>query len=720
MRPLNPRRFRAVAAAGLLALVAAACGPGGNDAAPTTTGPSVTGPSTPGTTRPPAGQGDTGGVESGGGAPFAGVGSVGRSFGLEGFADCDALLATLRDAVAEQVSTYGWGGPWYGLAKNAEAMPATTVAVSADARGGGAPAPGSSDTNVQEIGVDEADRVETDGRYVFSTVGERLRIVDVTGADGPRLVTTVELPVGSSSLLRLGDRLVAVTQSWANEQGRLWMGSMNRIVPGAAIFPVGVTQTVVSVFDITERAEPALLSRTALDGDLVAARSSDGVVRLVLRTPFTTRLPFVYPSTPEATETAERVNREILDAAGLDALLPRIVELPVSDVSGAGETATRPALACDEVARPATPAGYGTLWVATMAVDAETPTPDGAAAVLASGDVAYATADSLYVATSPWSPWMPRPMPMVVADGGATGSVSASGGPVTDIHAFALDGTAARYVASGEIPGTLLNQFSMSEFGGDLRVAATTDGSWSDAGGATPSSSAVRVLRRNGDTLVQVGALEGLGVTERIHAVRFIGDRAYVVTFRQVDPLYVVDLADPTAPALRGELKIPGFSSYLHPIGDGLLVGVGYDADEATGATTGMQLSLFDVRDPAAPQRIGTLGLGNGWSPAGGDHLAFLWWPDATGGGGRVILPVQNWDDDRPVPFNGAVVATVDPATATVAEAGRVEQTASGDPWSSTIERALVVEGRLVTVSMAGFAAHDLVSLAPLGFAATA
>src|SRR5690606_24107857 len=147
---------------------------------------------------------------------------------------------------------------------------------------------------------------------------------------------------------------------------------------------------------------------------------------------------------------------------------------------------------------------------------------------------------------------------------------------VTEIYKFDTTTTPPRFVGGGRVPGHLINQYAMSEWDGRLRVAATTEGR--DGG---QSQSGVYVLAPKDGQLVQVGAVEGLGLGERIYAVRFIGPIGYVVTFRQTDPLYTVDLRDPTAPVVRGALKIPGYSAYLHPVDDTRLIGVGQDATDS-------------------------------------------------------------------------------------------------------------------------------------------
>ena len=195
--------------------------------------------------------------------------------------------------------------------------------------------------------------------------------------------------------------------------------------------------------------------------------------------------------------------------------------------------------------------------------------------------------------------------------------------------------------------------------------------------------------------------------------MRFIGDAGYVVTFRQVDPLYVLDLSVPSRPAVRGELKIRGYSAYLHPAGEGLLLGVGQDAS-AEGRVQGVQASLFDVSNPSAPRRLDSLPLGKGWSEAEQDHHAFLWWPRAQ----LAVLPVETYDDP---PFVGALGLRVRRAGG-VAEVGRVSHpdlsgaTTVGSP-GTPIRRSVVVGDVLYTVSAAGVHGSSLSTFADLGFA---
>ena len=216
------------------------------------------------------------------------------------------------------------------------------------------------------------------------------------------------------------------------------------------------------------------------------------------------------------------------------------------------------------------------------------------------------------------------------------------------------------------MPGEIHNQFALSEHADHLRVVTTTGGTTTTTGGQNSSESWVRVLAESGDRLVEVGSVGDIGRGERVQSVRFAGDIGYVVTFRQIDPFYTVDLSDPAAPAVVGELKIPGFSSYLHPLGDGLVLGVGFDADE-DGRVTGAKVSLFDVSDLADPQEVSVWTAPGGWNEIGWDHRAFLWLaPEQT-----AVIPITVYSE-----WSGAVVLHI--ADGTLAEAGRIIHLGAG------------------------------------------
>jgi Beta propeller domain len=633
-------------------------------ATPTTTGvPDTTtpDPKTP-TTDPP------------GPARFSLLGSSRLRF----FAECPDLLAYMQTEALQRVTAWGLGGaPWgdYGgvvpmAADSAAGAPVDKGLESAPAA---TAAPSYSGTNTQEVGVDEGDIVETDGTHVFVASQDGVRIVDVAGA---QVTAKLDVPEGSHQLLLDGARLLVATQPYTG------------------------IDTVVSLYDVSDVSAPALLHRSHLEGRLIATRAIDGTARLVLTSSLATRLPFVHPDQFGLDEDrALQRNKDIISQSTVDDWMPRSFD--ESSDGSFGDISTT--LDCSAVAAPSEFAGLGVSWIASVDMHGSGEAV-GAAGIVSNGDTVYASTTNIYLATVPWD-WY-QPNHDVVADPTP---------PPTLIHEFSLgsDGTAS-YVASGEVPGQLLNQFSMSEFNGDLRVATTTFG-WS--GDQVPTSS-VRVLRPSGNELVQIGVVDGLGSGEQIYAVRFLGTQGYVVTFRQTDPLYVIDLSDPAAPALTGELKIPGYSAYLHPVGDGLLLGVGQDASDE-GRVQGTQLSLFDVHDPANPVRLSTLPIG-GSSEAEWDHHAFLYWPDD----GTIVLPVSpGWNDcgfsvDGPClagqlrnPMGGVVVAQLQGTSlvgrGTISSESKVD---NGGCWNP-LQRSLAIGTELVTVGLGDMQFTDRASL---------
>jgi hypothetical protein len=591
----------------------------------------------------------------------------------------------MQDEALKRVTAWGLGGtPWnYGGGPPMMETAATTAPAAAGGPGMAvdaasapdAPAtavPDFSGTNTQEVGVDEGDMVETDGTHVFVASQDGVRIVDVADA---RVTAKLDVPEGSHQLLLDGTHLLVATQPYTG------------------------IDTVVSLYDVSDVSEPTLLRRSHLEGHISAARAIDGTARLVLTSSLASRLPFVYPNQFGLDEErALQRNKDIISQSTIDDWMPRLFDEAADGTFGDMANA----LDCSVVAAPSEFAGLGVSWIASIDLR-NAGEPVGSAGIVSNSDTVYASPTSIYMATVPWD-WY-QPVDGIVAP------------PVTEsktlIHKFSLgEGGTASYIASGEVAGQLLNQFSMSEYEGDLRVATTTHG-WT---GTTSPSSAVRVLRPDGTDLAQIGMVDGLGTNEQIYAVRFLGTQGYVVTFRQMDPLYVVDLSDPTAPVVSGELKIPGYSAYLHPVGDGLLLGVGQDGS-ITGQALGTQLSLFDVHDPANPQRLSTLPIG-GSSEAEWDHHAFLYWPED----GTIVLPVSpGWNNCGPAvdclagtltnPVGGVIVAQLQGTTlvgrGTITHENRTNTTC----WNP-LQRSMVIGTELVTIGAGDMQFTDRATLA--------
>lgn len=605
---------------------------------------------------------------------------------LEPFDDCEELVAYGDDLLSAARK---------GTA-NLEPEVATRESSAADEVAVG-PAPEAdedfSTTNAQEAGVDEADVVKTDGELVLTTVDGALRVVDASAPE-PTPVGTLDLPDGGPhELLLHGDRALVLSSSTVivppDQQG-------DRPSPGS------LATTLVSEVDVSDPAEPRLVGSRHVDGSYRTARLTDGTARIVLAA----EPPYAEPS-PLTAEVFER--RDELVEQAVRAWLPAL-----TIVAEDGTVERRSLVRCDEVVRPVgeprepdDPVGPGGP-VTVLSIDLDEPLGDdlGATVVLGAAEHVYASPESLYLAGTVWD--------------------DASHTTRLEIHQLSLVGDGpAEYVASGSVDGYALNQFAFSEHDGRLRVATTADDVVGPAVvGAAGSDSAITVLERHGDRLEPVGRVGGMGRGEQVQAVRFLGDTAYVVTFRQTDPVYTVDLSDPTAPRVVGELKIPGYSSYLHPIGDGLLLGVGQDADE-DGRVRGTQVSLFDVSDPADPVRLQQFTMPSGSSDVEHDHRAFLWWAPER----LAVIPHHGYD--RGWSYHAVLGVEVTPEGIT--EVGRIRHEArdgadpgvvcviadcpvapadaqvGGDP----IVRSLVVDrDELWTVSAAGIAVSDVSTLA--------
>lgn len=586
---------------------------------------------------------------------------------LTAFGSCGELLGYAKAQAKRFVGPYGLGAVGPGIVE--------TAAPAAGARAA-APVQGVdfSGTNVQEEGVDEPDLVKTDGKTLFAVANGKLRAVDVSGLR-PRLLDSLALnPAQSHELLLSGDRLLVLSR------GGFWIEPLPAIA--TRIAPYQPAQSSLAEIDVSEPARLRLVRTLTLDGSYVAARLVGGSARIVAASQIPSALPFTQPAdgSKDAIAAAAQRNRAVVASSKVARWLPsyRIKRAGVK----AGKA--RPLVQCRHVRRASAFSGLGMLTVLTVDLTKGLQ-PVDSASVMTDGRIVYASPESLYVATERWAD---RPDPDT--------PTQEKNGVQTEIHKFDISSPLkTQYRGSGKVSGYLLSQWSLSEYRGVLRVVSTESPAWWGAGGETESF--LTTLRPTGGALVQAGRIGGLGKGERVYSVRFAGDTGYVVTFRQIDPLYTLDLSVPERPRVLGELKIPGYSAYLHPIGDDLLLGVGQDATEA-GRPTGTQLSVFDVSDLRKPARLYTRALGPGWSEAENDYHAFLFWPRT----GLVMLPFEQ----RAVGFRVGRARGIDPA-------GTVEHDAG-----SPIRRSLVVRDSVLTVSENGVKASSLTTLAERGWVA--
>ena len=611
------------------------------------------------------------------------------------FASCAALVnyakANLASShglplppISEPVETTSTVAPKAAATSTASGTPG---AVGAAADTGSASTTAYSTTNDQEQGVDEPDIVKTDGSTIFAVSGNTLEAVSVTNGV-PRVAGTLSLGQGgtSSQLLLDGNRLLVISNQ----------------IPSAVPFPGPIaaasstlraspyvawgSTTQLSEVDISDPAAMKVTQTLTVDGRFVDARQVGSSARIVIS------------SAPHA----------ILEPqlqGGSSGWIPRWRFKNVRT----GRHFTHAVAGCGQIRRPVQFSGLGMLTIVTVDFGKGLGVAQSTS-LMADAQIVYGSPTSLYVATQKW--FNPE-----------LGVAQLPGGQSTVIDRFDVsDPDVTTFAGSGEVPGYLLNQFSLSEQGGYLRVASTSRPIWwGPVGSAIPlGQSYVTVLELSGGVLAPVGQVSGLGQGEQITSVRFIGNTGYVVTYRQVDPLYTIDLSTPTAPRVAGELDLAGYSAYLHPVGPGLLLGIGSDVS-ASNEPDGTQLELFDVSDPANPKLLAKALVGTGSSSqVTYDHHAFLYWPATS----LAVLPIQIYPQVVSFPggapaaagaFTGAIGYKV--TSAGISEVGRaVQDTVNGQ--TPQIERSLVIGNSLFTVSAQGVMASSLDTLARQAFVA--
>lgn len=522
---------------------------------------------------------------------------------LERFESCDELEEYIEDLVIDRmtyVEPYD-GPPPPGLfpllglpiiPPVPMAMPMADMAMEGDdddASGGTS----YSQTNVQEQGVDEADIVKTDGQFLFTLNGQRLVIVDAWPA--PEMAEIASAPIEGHALsLYLAGDTVAVLSGLYDQAD-----PEDEDAPG-----LGGDITKITLFDVADPAAPRMTREVYVEGTLWDSRRVDERLYLVTYRDLVSQAGLDDAWGQKKSEIKDQVRER-----DLDQWLPRRAVNTRKADSWSLDTSR--ACNCTDIYKPAQESG--TEMMSVLSLDILDPESEVAGtSVLAGLGQVYASPESLYLAVlePSWGPW--RQDPEEVG---------------TRVHKFDIDGAPEypAYEASGRVPGWVLNSFSMDEEGRHFRIATTHE----DEDGLPVN--AVYVMRQDDGALGIVGQTEEVAPDEDIFAVRFLGDVGYVVTYHRVefvDPLFTVDLSDPTNPTIEGELKVPGYSTYLHPMDDDHLLAVGEATDEEIGWVTGVQFSLFDVADIENPQLQDSVEIDNDWaaSEAVVDHHAFQYY----------------------------------------------------------------------------------------------
>jgi uncharacterized secreted protein with C-terminal beta-propeller domain len=614
-------------------------------------------------------RGGNGGTASAEGAAFALPGP------MQPFNTCDSVLQYFKDQAPEYLIERARGVTTTdsaGAAERTTAVPQqgrATDSSGASAESGGAP-PKHSTTNVQEAGVDEPDLVKTDGNRIVAVAQARVHLIGLDGGKMTRRKTLSDTAVRNVFLS--GERLLVFSgqPGQISEPGVRWAGQ----------------QAVLTMYDIANFSDPRLIATLTIDGDVIDARLVGSQVRVVTASSPDVDAPSpVYTPDGQVSEKSKDELRAAVANTNVDDWIPTY---RLQDGAGADVSDGR-LVECANLAHPETFSGLDTVAVSSFDMGSALQSRK-TVGVIAGGQQIYATGTSTYVSTTDWS---------------------RDGSPAkTSLHKFVTEPSgASTYQGSGEVPGTLLNQYAMSEYDGVLRVASTISErrGWVDSRETTEGL--VTTLHEQDGALRQLGQVGGLGRqdNESIRAVRFIEERGYVVTFRQTDPLYVLDLRNAAAPKIVGELKIPGYSGYLHPIGENLLLGVGQSgldsgispAPQTPGGRAGVQFSLFDISDPASPRRIDTQTYGGGAAAAEFDPKAFLYWEPRN----LIIAPTNLYGDQRGRgAFSGLVLLRANADG--LSELGRLA-TAGAD---GSVSRSLVIGDTVYILSDQALQANSL------------
>ncbi len=527
-------------------------------------------------------------------------------------------------------------------------------------------APDFSTTNNQVEGVDEADLVKTDGKYIYQAKGQTVLISLAYPAAEMKLVGSIDFSdqgLSVSELFLDQERLLVLGQKQWGYPVAPQDVAFGRIKPAPGLMsfpPYWQQQTSALVYDISDPAEPELIRTVELAGSYLTARKVDSRVVMLANQHL-----YDSPIAPHYRDSTKGPEERILP------------------------------LDCVQYF----PERHGSSYLLTAVFDlTEDDQPANIAAYLGAGDNIYMSHSNLYVATHSWH------------------------SNESNVYRLQLDGLDLSFAAKGSVPGYLLNQFSMDEWNGSLRVATTydTDGK---------SNNGVYILDQE---MTIAGQVDGIAPGERIYSARFQNERGYLVTFEQVDPLFVLDLSDPEAPAILGALKIPGFSTYLHPIDDRHLLGIGRDTiliedKDRQGQVIntrvlerGLKLAIFDVSDLSQPKEKFSLLLGGrgSHSEALYNHKAVLYSASLELLALPLQLTVATADELAygPTEFQGAIAYRVD-TNSGFDELGRVSHLSAseqlkmgyywpGDEWQ--IRRLLYVGDHLYAISDGMITANEI------------
>lgn len=472
--------------------------------------------------------------------------------------------------------------------------------------------PSYSTTNVQVAGVDEPDIVKTDGTYLYMVANQTVFIIKAYPPLDAIILSRIKITnVTISNIFIRGDHLVIFGDSGGYYGYPLLKEDVKIAGDSASFWRGGESQTVINIYDISDRSTPVLSKDIKIDGSYFDARLIDEYVYLV------------------ASEYTNNVYRAI-DEQNYTLIVPEII---IDD-----ENMTIPPSDIYYVDVPE----LSDTMTHVISINLDTIDIDEKSFMLGSSQTMYVSKNNIFLTSTHYQNY---PLLYRVKSESTTNSNQET----TILHKISINTGNITYIAQGEVPGHILNQFSMDEHNGFFRIATTVGNNW---GEESQTSNNIYILDEN---LKQISKIENIAPGESIYAARFLGDRAYLVTFVQVDPLFTVDLSDPYNPKILGELKIPGYSEYLHPYDETHIIGIGKEVDPTIDADKihtpgaiyytailGLKIALFDVSDFENPKEVTKVVIGDRGtdSPALYDHKAFLFDKEKE----LLIIPVSLYE----------------------------------------------------------------------------
>lgn len=523
-----------------------------------------------------------------------------------------------------------------------------------------------SETNNQVAGIDEADIIKTDGRQIYQVMDGKVNIIKAIPSNKMEVLSTISFDQSfyANELFLHHDKLIVIGNgSKMLEKEKV---SFDQTIP---MF----NATKVLIYDIKNPSEPKILREIEVEGQTIQSRKKDGIIYLISN---------YYPDfwTLEKDKDAD--------------LRPKY-----SDSIKGSNLQTIPYNKIQYL-----PQSHEANYTIITTINLEDPRQNiGLTTYLGSGQQIYMSEKNLYIAVSNY--------PLVQTFRESVDSAN------TSIYKFSVNGTRVDFRNSTEVSGRVLNQFSMDEYHGYFRVATTEGDTWNEK---ESSANHLFILDEN---LIEVGKLNDLAKGERIYSTRFMGDRIYIVTFKETDPLFVIDGKDPRNPTVLGELKIPGFSNYLHPLDENHLIGFGYDTKVLSDkgsingqrvVTGGIKISFFDVTNMKKPiekfhEIIGDRGT---YSALNYDHKALLIDKKRQ----LFTFPISVYQDiegnefEQKFDFQGGYVyhLDIDNGFTLLHKISHMNQAAPYEEWENSIQRFLYIGDNLYAISPKKITSYQL------------